>query len=282
MTHPPGPESCPGRASRLLESVTMTRFLSRLGAALLLAALGAAAARQSPRHDLTVFAASSLTDAFTALAHAFEAANPGAHVSLDFAASSTLATQILQGAPADVFASADRAQMARITDAGLQQGSPAPFAGNRLVVVVPAGSSIKDVKDLARPGVLLVLAAQQVPAGHYADAMLAAAAAQPGYGPAFVQAVHANVVSREPNVRQTAAKVALGAADAAVVYATDARGLPDVRSIPIPAALQPAIAYPLVALRSGADPSGAAAFRAFVLSPAGRATLAAYGFAPPP
>ncbi|MEJ2666188.1 MAG: molybdate ABC transporter substrate-binding protein, partial [Deinococcales bacterium] len=225
---------------------------------------------------------SSLTDAFTALAHAYQAAHPGTHVELEFAASSTLATQILQGAPADVFASANVAQMRRVTDAGLQQGPATPFAGNRLAVLVPQHASIHTLADLARPGLLLVLAAPQVPAGHYAELMLDAAAKAAGYGPAFARAVRANVVSREPNVRQTAAKVALGAADAAIVYATDARGLGGVRAVPIPAALQPSIVYPLVALRHGGDPAGATAFRAFVLSPAGTAALASYGFTPPP
>ena len=253
----------------------MTRFL-RWALATLLATAFTAAAAQS----VTVFAASSLTDAFTALAHGFEAANPGVHVVLDFAASSTLATQILQGAPADVFASANEVQMQRVTDAGLQAAPPTPFAGNRLVVVVPAGSDLHAFRDLARPGLLLVLAAPQVPAGRYADLMLDAAAR--AYGADFVRKVRSNIVSREPNVRQTAAKVALGAADAAIVYATDAQGLSSVRSVAIPASLQPAILYPLVTLKGAAAPEAVRAFRAFLLSPAGRAVLAGFGFTAPP
>ena len=253
----------------------MTRFLRWVVAALLATALASAAAQ-----TVTVFAASSLTDAFTALARSFEAAHPGTRVALDFAASSTLATQILQGAPADVFASANEVQMQRVVDAGLQTGPATPFAGNRLVVVVPAGSDLQTFRDLARPGLLLVLAAPQVPAGHYADLMLDAAARADGA--AFVRKVRANIVSREPNVRQTAAKVALGAADAAIVYATDAEGLSNVRSIAIPAALQPTILYPLVTLEGAADPATVRAFRDFVLSPAGRAALASFGFTAPP
>lgn len=253
----------------------MTRFLRWALATLFAAALAPAAAQ-----NVTVFAASSLTDAFTALAHGFEAANPGVHVVLDFAASSTLATQILQGAPADVFASANELQMQRVTDAGLQTGPPTPFAGNRLLVVVPADSDLHAFRDLSRPGLLLVLAAPQVPAGHYADLMLEAAAR--AYGADFVREVRSNVVSREPNVRQTAAKVALGAADAAIVYATDAHGLPSVRTIAIPAALQPAIRYPLVTLEGAAAPATVQAFHDYVLSPAGRTVLAGYGFTAPP
>jgi len=253
----------------------MTRFLRWALATLLAAALTAAAAQ-----TVTVFAASSLTDAFTALAHSFEAANPSVHVVLDFAASSTLATQILQGAPADVFASANEVQMQRVTEAGLQTGPPTPFAGNRLVVLVPAGSGLRAFRDLARPGLLLVLAAQQVPAGRYADLMFDAAAR--AYGADFVQKVRSNIVSREPNVRQTAAKVALGAADAAIVYATDADGLSGVRSIGVPASLQPTILYPLVTLKGAAAPAAVRAFRDFVLSPAGRTALAGFGFTAPP
>lgn len=281
MTQPASATGRKGRLPSLLESGAMTPLMRRLGAVLCLGLLLGAVPRAGAQ-DVTVFAASSLTDAFTALAHAYQAAHPGAHVGLEFAASSTLATQILQGAPADVFASANEVQMKRVTDAGLQQGPATPFAGNRLVVLVAQHSSIRALADLARPGVLLVLAAPQVPAGHYADLMLDTAAKAPAYGSAFARAVRANVVSREPNVRQTAAKVSLGAADAAIVYATDARGLTGVRTVPIPATLQPTIIYPLVALRSGGDPAGAATFRAFVLSPAGTAALAAYGFAPPP
>ena len=253
----------------------MTRFL-RLALATLLAAVLAFAAAQT----VTVFAASSLTDAFTALAHGYEAAHPGAHVLLDFAASSTLATQILQGAPADLFASANEVQMQRITDAGLQTGPSTPFAGNRLVVVVPADSDLHAFRDLARPGLLLVLAAPQVPAGHYADLMFDAAAR--AFGTDFVREVRRNVVSREPNVRQTAAKVALGAADAAIVYATDAHGLSSVRTIAIPASLQPTILYPLVTLKGAAQPAASRAFRDFVLSAVGRTILAGYGFTAPP
>ena len=253
----------------------MTRFLRWAQTTLLAATLAFATAQ-----TVTVFAASSLTDAFTALAHGFEVANPGMRVALDFAASSTLATQILQGAPADVFASANLLQMRRVTEAGLEAESPSSFAGNRLVVVVPSGSDLRTFEQLARPGLLLVLAATQVPAGHYADEMLSAAAGV--YGAAFVAKVRGNVVSREPNVRQTAAKVALGAADAAIVYATDAHGLSKVRTIAIPAALQPTIRYPLVTLRDSAHPAAARAFRAYVLSSVGLAALADYGFTPPP
>ncbi|MEJ2288360.1 MAG: molybdate ABC transporter substrate-binding protein, partial [Deinococcales bacterium] len=141
-------------------------------------------------------------------------------------------------------------------------------------------NSLHTFHDLATPGLLLVLAAPQVPAGHYADEMLAAAAH--AYGSAFVEAVRGNVVSREPNVRQTAAKVALGAADAAIVYASDARGLTGTRTVTIPSDLQPTIIYPLVTLTSGGQARAAQAFRDFVLSPAGRAALASYGFTPPP
>lgn len=262
----------------LLQSLAMTRRWAARRP-LLLALLGlllAAGAPHARAADVTVFAASSLTDAFTALAHAFERARPGTHVVLNFAASSTLATQVLQGAPADVFASADERQMARVVDAGLVDGPATPFAANRLVVVARPGAGVRDWRDLARPGLQVVLAAPEVPAGRYAERWMQAVDADGA--PGFARAVAANVVSREPNVRQTAAKVALGVADAAVVYATDARGLPDVEVVPIPAADQPPILYPIARLR-GAHAAEAAAFVRFVGSDEGRRTLAAYGFA---
>lgn len=245
-----------------------------------LALAGAALAGCAAASNVTVFAAASLTDAFADVARAFEAARPGEHVILNFAGSSTLATQILQGAPADVFASANEQQMARVSDADLTASTPRPFVTNRLVVLVPEDSDLSSLADLARPGILLVLAAPEVPAGHYADAMFLAADAV--YGAGFRDAVERNVVSREPNVRQAAAKVALGAADAAVVYATDATGLDGVRALPVEDDLQPVVVYPIAPLVDGSAPETGAAFVDFVLSATGRAILQGYGFASPP
>ncbi len=170
--------------------------------------------------DLTVFAASSLTESFQSIAAAFEGRHEGVHVLLNFAGSSALALQIVQGAPADVFASANPQQMQKVVDEGLTAADPQIFAENRLVVIVPASSGLSDLLGLARPGIALVLAAPEVPVGAYARQALASMDGD--FGADFSARVMANVVSEEPNTRQVAAKVELGEADAAVVYATDA------------------------------------------------------------
>lgn len=240
---------------------------------LLLVSLGSA-------QNLTVFAASSLTEAFEEIAQTFETTHEGVKVVLNFAGSSTLSAQIVQGAPADVFASADPQQMAVVAAAGLVLGEPKDFAGNKLVVVTPQDSVVVSLEDLATPGVKVVLAAPEVPVGAYAREVLENLNAV--YGPDFKTRVEANLVSEEPNVRQAAAKVELGEADAAVVYATDAAVLSNVRTVEIPAAANVMASYPVAVLKDAPQPDLAAGFVAFVLSDAGRAILAAHGFTQAP
>jgi len=228
--------------------------------------------------DVIVSAASSLTDAFTELADAFEAEHPGVSIALNFGSSSSLASQIVEGAPAEVFASANEAQMRVVTGAGLSH-EPRVFAQNRIVVVVPAGSdAVQSFADLARDGVRLVLAGAEVPVGDYARQAIAAAEADV---PGFEAGTLANVVSEEANVRAVLTKVELGEADAGIVYATDAAISGDaVRVVPIPEAYVSPAVYPIATV--GEDPSAAAkAFVAFVLSPEGQAILARYGFSAP-
>lgn len=280
----------PHRATRR----TTGRILVRRFAAALLVLVAASVAASSPARaqPLSVAAASSLTDAFGALATAFtayeedraagdadEQGEGAAPLRLAFAASSTLATQIEQGAPFGVFASADEAQMARLADAGLLAAPSRVMATNRLVLLVAEGSGIDGLDDLARPGVVLVVAAPQVPAGAYAERALARAAE--ARGARWLAAVEANVASREPNVRQVAAKVALGEADAALVYATDVAGLRGVRGVELPPGISPLARYPVAPLTAAADPDRAAAFVAFVLSDAGLRILREAGFGPP-
>lgn len=228
---------------------------------------------------LTVFAASSLTEAFEAIATGFEAAHPGVEVTLGFGGSSTLATQIVQGAPADVFASADEVRMKVVVDAGLTSGPPRAFAGNVLVVITPSDSTITSLSDLAKAGTRLVLAGPEVPVGNYSRIALHDLDDQLGKG--FSQRVLANLMSEEPNVRQVAAKVELGEADAAIVYATDAAVLRSVRVLPFPEAANVRASYPIAALADTPQPRLAAAFVAYVLSPAGQAILADHGFTAP-
>ncbi len=232
--------------------------------------------------SITVSAAASLTDAFSAVAQAYEQAHPGTQVRLNFGASSALATQITQGAPVDVFASANEAQMQVVARAGLAS-QPRDFAANRIVIAVPHGATaVRAFADLARPGVRLVLAGAEVPAGVYARAAFLAAGAAGAFGPDFDRRVLTNLVSEETDVRAVLAKVELGEADAGVVYATDARVAgAKVDVVPIPDAYAQPARYPIAAV--GADGGSATArdFVAFVLSPDGERLLAGFGFAAP-
>ena len=254
----------------------------RAFAAIVLAVL--AGAIVVPRHalaadkpPLTVFAAASLREAFEAAAAAFTK-RTGYAVRFSFGGSDTLATQLLQGAPADVFAAANVAQMTRV--AALVDASRT-FAHNRLVVI--AGSremSIVSVADLARRGVRVVLAASTVPVGAYSRDAFAKLAKDPAYGMDFFGRVSANVVSEETDVKAVATKVALGEADAGVVYATDVTPAlaPKVRVLRFPAGVAPEAAYPIAAVKNAANADGARAFIDFITSPAGSAYLKARGF----
>ena len=228
---------------------------------------------------LTVFAASSLTEAFEELAAVFETQHSGAKVQLNFDGSSTLATQITQGAPADVFASADEDQMQVVADAGLTEGAPQVLATNRLAVITPRNSSVKRLQDLAQPGVLLVLAAPEVPVGNYAREALEKMNGR--YGADFSERVLKNLVSEESNVRQAALKVELGEADAAIVYQTDAAVAKNARTILIPGPLNVVGTYPVAALTESPRLELAQAFVALTLSEAGQKILRNFGFGAP-
>jgi molybdate transport system substrate-binding protein len=183
---------------------------------------------------ITVFAASSLKEAFTRIADDLKSKGELSDVTFNFAGSQALATQLSQGAQADVFASADERNIdAAVASGAVDAQAPRPLLTNRLVVIAPNDGSVRSLQDLARPGLKVVLAAPSVPAGEYSMQALEKLSAAHEYGADFNDRVLANVVSREENVRQVLAKVALGEADAGIVYATDARGS-DVATIPIP------------------------------------------------
>lgn len=242
------------------------------------------AGRAQGGQTLTVFAAASLTDAFEGIGAAFEAAHPGVQVIFSFGGSSTLAAQLVEGAPADVFASANAKQMLVAREAGRIAVPVRTFARNRLVVIVPADNpaGIETLRDLARSGVLLVLAAPQVPVRDYTDIMLEKLAADPEYGEAYARAVRANVVSEEPDVRHVAAKVALGEADAGVVYQSDVTPdlAPNVQMIAVPDAYNTIARYPIAITDDTSQPELARAFVDYVLSAEGQAALARWGFLP--
>jgi molybdate transport system substrate-binding protein len=265
----------------------MTHHLARgwlLGALLLVCgpAVDGHAPGAGSTEPLTVFAAASLTEAFQELGPLFERSDPAANVTFSFAASSLLRTQIEQGAPADLFASADREQMEPLARAGLVR-APIDFARNRLVIVTPAANpgKIRRTQDLARPRLRLVITTEQVPIGRYTRQALAKMSASGAFGPGFQAAVMQNVVSQEPNVRGLLAKVTLGEADAAIVYVTDAlAGGEKVRTVPIPDRCNEVAVYPAAVVARSPHAAAAARFLAFLRSKPGRAVLKRHGFQP--
>nr|WP_325050753.1 molybdate ABC transporter substrate-binding protein [Actinomadura spongiicola] len=221
---------------------------------------------------LTVFAAASLTEAFTELGKTFENGRPGVRVRFNFGGSSSLARQITQGAPADVFASASPATMKTVTDAGDATGRPRVFAGNRLVIAVPKDNpgKVRAVGDLSRPGLKVVLCAAPVPCG---------AAARTALGTAGVDV---EPVSLEQDVKAVVTKVGLGEADAGLVYRTDvgaARG--KVVGIEFPGAARAVNEYPIVEVADAPRPALAKEFIGLVLGTRGRAVLSRAGFEAP-
>ncbi|MFY1689153.1 molybdate ABC transporter substrate-binding protein [Plantactinospora sp. WMMB782] len=222
--------------------------------------------------NVTVFAAASLTESFTRIGKDFEAANPGVRVTFSFAGSSALATQINEGAPADVFASAAPANMKVVTDAGNGAGAPTTFARNQLVVVVPKGNpdGVTGLADLTGPDTKVALCAEQVPCG--AAARKALDSAGVGLTP----------VTLEQDVKAALSKVKLGEVDAALVYRTDARAAADdVDGIEFPESAAAVNDYPIVVVRNAPNPTTAQAFVSHVLSDTGRTVLTAAGFQAP-
>lgn len=236
--------------------------------------------------DLVVFAAASLTDAFDGLAEAYMAQNPGVNVVRNYASSSQLATQLIEGAQADVYASANENQMGNVIAEGLINSPTVIFATNKLTVVVPADNpaGIDSVAGLAQPSLQLVLALPGVPARDYANQILESMSEDPAFGLDFIDAVFANLVSEEDSVRQVSAKIALGEADAGIVYTSDVT--PDIADqvlmIPIPDEYNVTATYPIGILDDAPNPEQARAFIDFVLSEEGQAILAEWGFQPPP
>lgn len=221
--------------------------------------------------DIVVFAAASLTDAFTALGDAFASEHPDAGVTLNFAASSDLVNQINEGAPADVYASADEHNMSKLVDAGRNAGDPETFATNSLAIAVEPGNplGVTGVESLADPELITLTCDPEVPIGRYTQQVFDAAD------------VSVEPDSFEESVRGILTKVIEGEADAGVVYATDVTAAgDDVAGVAIPAGINVIARYPIAAVADAPNTPGADAFIAFVLGEAGQDVLAEFGFGP--
>jgi len=224
------------------------------------------------REELLVFAAASLRDAIGQIDEIFEVEYPEFDVLVNLASSSSLREQILEGAPADVFASANTANMDQVMEAGGVVGVPTIFVRNLLQVAVPAGNpaGITGLADFANPNLLIGLCAEEVPCGSFGRQALANAA------------VSASIDTNEPDVRALLTKIEAGELDGGIVYVTDVLAAGGgVEGIDIPEDLNVVAEYPIVALRGGTNPEAAAAFVAFVISAPGKAVFADFGFQSP-
>ena len=259
----------------------MLRTRTRLAAMLAVAALalagcgggdddaGGSSGATTPG-ELKVFAAASLTAAFTRLGDQYAAANGGDKVTFNFAGSQALATQIQQAAPADVFASADITNMDKVKDL---VGAPQIFASNQLQIVVEKGNprNVQGLDDLANPDLKVVLAAPEVPVGKYGQQALEKAG------------VTVKPVSQEQDVKAVVSKVSLGEADAGIAYVTDVTAGGDkVEGVEIPEDQNVVATYPIATVKAAKDQQGAQAFLDLVLSAEGQQVLKEYGFLPPP
>jgi molybdate transport system substrate-binding protein len=247
-------------------------------AALLLAACGGVAAQPAASSapqvsgNLTVLAAASLTDAFTKIGDDVHRKYPGIATTFSFAGSPTLVTQIQQGAPADVFASADQANMQKVVGGGFAGDTPSVFAHNKLEIAVQAGNPkhVTSVTDLASSAIKVVVCAPGVPCGTYSTTTFGKAG------------ITVKPVSQEPDVKSVLTKVTLGEADAGIVYVTDVQSAraahSQVEGVTIPDNLNTTAEYPIAELKTTQSDAAAKVFVDYVLSPAGQATLESFGF----
>jgi len=242
-------------------------------AAILTTAVAACGSSASGDEDLVVSAASSLTQALTAYGRSFD----GGAVRFQFAGSDELAAQIRAGVKPDVFASANTSLPDRLHEAGLV-GRPVVFAGNRLVIAVPAeAAKVSSIADLAKPGTTIAVGSEEVPIGSYTRAAIGR------LGGTRSAAVLANVRSNEPDVKGLVGKLTQGAVDAGFLYVTDVTATSGkLRAIELPTSLQPSVAYGIAVVAGAKHPAAAQRFVAGLLHGKGADQLRAAGFDPPP
>jgi molybdate transport system substrate-binding protein len=243
---------------------------------------GASGAAGDP--NLTVFGAASLKAALEAATSAYQAAHPGTTITVATDSSAALETQIEQGAPADVFLSADTTNPQKLVDAGLAGGEPVAFAGNKLTIIVPADNpaGVASPADLAKGGLQIIAAGDEVPITEYALQLVENLAAEAGAPADFAAAYAANIASKEESVSGVVSKIELGEGDAGIVYVTDAAAAEGVESIDIPDAVNVAATYAGVVVGTSPNKEAAAAFLRWLAGQDGQAVLAEFGFLPPP
>jgi molybdate transport system substrate-binding protein len=234
--------------------------------------------------ELTVFGAASLAGALDAATAAYEASNPGTVLTISTDSSAALATQIREGAPADVFLAADTTNPQRLVDAGLADGDAVAFAGNELTVITPADNpgGLATPFDLGRPGIRVIAAGDEVPITRYATRLVANLAASAGAPTGFAEAYAANIASKEDNVAAVRSKVELGEGDGAIVYVTDAAASDQVATIEVGDDVNVPATYAGVVVEASPNVEAAHAFLDWLAGPDGQAVLAGFGFLPPP
>ena len=233
--------------------------------------------------SLTIYGAASLKAALGKAKTAYEAAYPGATLTISTDSSSALETKIEQGAPADVFLSADTTNPQKLIDKGLAGGALTKFAGNLLTVIVPTANpaGITSPADLAKTGVKIIAAGDTVPITKYATQLVANLAKESGYPVDFAARYTANVVSREDNVAAVVSKIELGEGDAGVVYVTDAKTSTKVTTITVPPSANVPATYGGLTVKASTNAAAATAFLTWFSGPDGQAILASFGFLPP-
>jgi molybdate transport system substrate-binding protein len=234
--------------------------------------------------ELTIYGAASLKGALDKAKAAYEAAHPGTTLTISTDSSAALETKIEQAAPVDAFLSADTANPKKLVDKGLAIGDPVDFAGNKLTIIVPANNpaGIRTPADLARPGVKVIAAGDDVPITKYATQLVANLAKLTGYPTDFAAAYAANVASKEDNVKAVVAKIELGEGDAGIVYVSDAKASTKVATVDVPDSANVPATYAGVVVKASRDPASATAFLDWFAGPDGQAILGRFGFLPPP
>ena len=237
----------------------------------------------APAGSLTIYAAASLKAALAKVKTTYEAAHPGTTLTISTDSSSALETKIEQGAPADVFLSADTANPQKLVDKGLAGGALTKFAGNLLTIIVPTANpaGIQSPKDLVKSGVKVIAAGDTVPITKYATMLVANLAKETDYPADFAARYTANIASKEDNVAAVVSKIELGEGDAGIVYVTDAKTSTKVTTITVPADANVPATYSGVTVKASSDADAAGAFLAWLAGPDGQAILATFGFLPP-